>query len=48
MVTTFSDHQRLEPERLTALQRALTDAIATLGGTIHARCGTYVRLLRRA
>jgi hypothetical protein len=47
MVTTFSDHQRLPPDRLAALQQALADAIAALGGTIHARCGTYVRLARR-
>lgn len=37
MVATFSDHQRLGPERLTALQQALGAAIETLGGTVHAR-----------
>ncbi len=48
MVTTFSDHQRLAPERLGALQQALWAAIETLGGTVHTRGGTYLRLARRA
>ena len=48
MVTTFSDHQRLEPERLSALQRELRDTIAALGGTIRLACVTYARLARRA
>jgi SAM-dependent methyltransferase len=47
MVTTFSDHQRLRPERLAELQQELRTAIETLGGTVHARGGTYVRLVRR-
>jgi len=47
MVTTFSDHQRLAPERLSALQRALWAAIETLGGTVHTRGGTYLRIARR-
>jgi SAM-dependent methyltransferase len=47
MVTTFSDHQRLEPARLAALQRALTEAIDRLGGTVHVDCGTWVRFARR-
>jgi SAM-dependent methyltransferase len=47
MVTTFSDHQRLEPQQLAALQEALRDAIAALGGTVHVTCGTFVRLARR-
>jgi hypothetical protein len=48
LVTTFSDHQRLEPQRLGALQRALADAIEDLGGAVHVRGGTYVLLVRRA
>jgi hypothetical protein len=48
MVTTFIDHQRLRPERLTELQQALGAAIEALGGTVDARGGTYVRLVRRA
>jgi len=47
MVTTFSDHQRLAPERLRALEQALWIAIETLGGTVHTRGGTYLRLARR-
>lgn len=47
MVTTFSDHQRLGPERLAALQRALGAALEAVGGAVHARGGTYVRLARR-
>jgi SAM-dependent methyltransferase len=48
MVTTFSDHQRLGPARLIALQRAIGAAIETLGGTVRTRGGTYVGLNRRA
>jgi len=48
MVSTFSDHQRMGPERLTALEQALRAVIETLGGTVHARGGTYLRLARRA
>jgi hypothetical protein len=48
MVTTLSDHQRLGPERLSALQQALRAAVEPLGGTVHASGGTYVRLTRRA
>jgi SAM-dependent methyltransferase len=48
MVTTFSDHQRLGRVRLTALQLALGTAIETLGGVVHVRGGTYLRLARRA
>jgi hypothetical protein len=48
MVTTFSDHQRMGPERLTALRQALRAAIERLGGAVYARGGTYVRLARRA
>jgi hypothetical protein len=45
---TFSDHQRLEPERLHTVARALHATIATLGGTVEAHGGTYVMLARRA
>ncbi|HVV51266.1 MAG TPA: class I SAM-dependent methyltransferase [Polyangia bacterium] len=48
MVTTFSDHQRLEPDRLLALQQALAEAIAGVGGAIEVDCVTYARLARRA
>jgi hypothetical protein len=45
---TFSDHQRLEPERLRTVARALHATIETLGGTVEAHGGTYVVLARRA
>ncbi|MGH3513310.1 MAG: class I SAM-dependent methyltransferase, partial [Pseudonocardiaceae bacterium] len=45
---TFSDHQRLEPERLRTVARALHAAVETLGGTVEAHGGTYVVLARRA
>ncbi|MGH3672965.1 MAG: class I SAM-dependent methyltransferase, partial [Pseudonocardiaceae bacterium] len=45
---TFSDHQRLDPESLTTLMRALHATIDTLGGTVHAHGRTYVVLARRA
>ena len=47
LVATFSDHQRLGPDRLAALQRALHAAIAERGGLVHARCGTYVLTAHR-
>jgi hypothetical protein len=43
---TFSDHQRLEPERLRILTRALHATIETLGGTVEAHGETYVVLAR--
>jgi SAM-dependent methyltransferase len=46
LVATFSDHQRLGPVRLRALQQALHDAVQGLGGTLHSTGGTYVRLAR--
>lgn len=48
MVTTFSDHQRMGPERLAALRQALRAAVERLGGTVHAHGGTYLLLARRA
>jgi SAM-dependent methyltransferase len=47
MVTTFSDHQRMGAERLTALRQALRAAIETSGATVHARGGTFLMLARR-
>jgi SAM-dependent methyltransferase len=47
MVSTFSDHQCLGPERLTELQRELGAAIQAVGGTVHVRGGTYLRLSQR-
>ncbi len=46
MVSTFSDHQRTEPERLVELQRELGAAIEEVGGMVHVGGGTYVRLAR--
>jgi SAM-dependent methyltransferase len=48
LAATFSDHQRLEHERLTALQQALHATIETFGGTVPAHGVTYARLARRA
>jgi SAM-dependent methyltransferase len=48
MMSTFSDHQRLGPERLAALQDGLRAAIEALGGSVHARGGSFLRLVRRA
>lgn len=48
MVTTYSDHQRLEPRRLAALQHALKDAIRARGGRVYLTCGTFLRLARRS
>jgi SAM-dependent methyltransferase len=47
MVSTFSDHQRMSPERLTELQQALRDAIEASGAPVHTRGGTYAILARR-
>ena len=47
MATTFSDHQRLGPQRLATLQEELCAAIDRLGGTVRTHGGTYVRLVRR-
>ena len=47
MATTFSDHQRMGPQRLATLQQQLMTAIEKLGGTVRTRGGTCVRLVRR-
>lgn len=47
MVSTFSDHQRMAPERLASLHAALRTAIAKAGGEVHTRGGTYLMLARR-
>ena len=47
MVGTFSDHQRLGREHLTALQLALRGIIDQHGGVISARGGTYVWAARK-
>ncbi|MFD0731421.1 class I SAM-dependent methyltransferase [Planotetraspora mira] len=48
LVATYSDHQRLGPERLTVLQRALHAAIENLGGIVRSHGETHVLLARRA
>ncbi|MER5872372.1 class I SAM-dependent methyltransferase [Streptomyces sp. NPDC002044] len=47
LVTTFSDHQQMEPERLAALLDALRAEIERLGGTVRTRSRTFVQLARR-
>jgi len=47
LVATFSDHQRLGEKRLTVLQRALRETIATLDGTVNAHGETYVMIAWR-
>jgi hypothetical protein len=47
MVATFSDHQRLGHERLTALQQALHQTIEEFGGIVEATCETYALFTRR-
>ncbi len=47
LLATVSDHQRLEPGRLSALQQGIRETIEGLGGSVHARCGTYLWLARR-
>jgi SAM-dependent methyltransferase len=44
MAATFSDHQRLAPESLAALRKALHRTIEDLGGTVHAHGSTYAIL----
>ncbi len=48
MVSTFSDHQRMQPERLVELQQELAAAIEAVGGSVHTRGGAFVLLARRA
>ncbi len=47
MLVTFSDHQRLGPERLGELQAGLRAAIDDSGGVVRSMCGTYAWLARR-
>lgn len=47
MLGTFSDHQRLGEERLTALQHAVRRIINRHGGLIAAQGGTYVWSARK-
>jgi SAM-dependent methyltransferase len=47
MAATFSDHLRMEPVRLAALQHALRAAIDAHGGRVHTRGGTYVMWAKR-
>jgi hypothetical protein len=44
MAATFSDHQRLAPQRLATLKEALHETIETLGGAVQDHGGTYVKL----
>jgi SAM-dependent methyltransferase len=44
MAATFSDHQRLAPESLATLKKALHKTIEELGGTVHAHGSTYAIL----
>ncbi|GAA4591966.1 class I SAM-dependent methyltransferase [Planotetraspora phitsanulokensis] len=48
LVATYSDHQRLGPERLALLQRALYEAIQGLGGAVRSHGETHVLSARRA
>lgn len=48
MAATFSDHQRLAPERLAELSRAVRATIDAHGGTVRAQCRTLAVLARRA
>lgn len=45
--STYSNHQRLEPARLAALQQALRDTINDLGGTVHLSAGIQIERARR-
>jgi hypothetical protein len=44
---TISDHKRLPPERLTALQAAIRGAIESIGETIVVRLVTAASFARR-
>jgi SAM-dependent methyltransferase len=48
VMATVSEYQRLEPERLAALQRGVREAIERLGGSVRSRGETPARLARRA
>lgn len=47
LVSTFSDHQRLDPEQLAALTRELRATIEAAGGRLHARLETIALFTRR-
>ncbi len=47
MASTFSDHQRLGPERLARLGRAVRATIDAHGGTVRAQCRTLAVFARR-
>ncbi|MBS2032172.1 MAG: methyltransferase domain-containing protein [Deltaproteobacteria bacterium] len=47
LMATVSNHQRLEADRLTALQRAAREALNELGPAVRARCSTHAWLARR-
>ncbi len=48
LITTFSDHQQLPPERLAALLGGLRTVIEQSGGTVRTRSRTFVQLAKRA
>jgi SAM-dependent methyltransferase len=47
LAATISDHQRLGPERLSALLRSLRATIERTGGVLHASAETYALLNKR-
>lgn len=47
LVTTFSDHQQMESERLATLLDALCAEIERLGGTVRTRSRTFVQVAQR-
>lgn len=44
LLSTVSDHQRLEPERREALLSAAGEILESLGGTVRSRCGSRLWL----
>lgn len=47
MVSTFSDHRRLDPALSATLQQELTAAIESVGGSLKAQCGSFSLSSRR-
>lgn len=47
LVATYSDHLRLAPADLAAVQAALRAAIGDLGGTLEVHYGTFLQLAHR-